>query len=123
MKRILIIAGIGATLLATSGCVIHLGEDIGQTHDSVRAEEMRARHRIAEWPLGTPSSVVLAELGTPAFTDLVDTPSGELRVLRYRTHRTHADGETTRDETTPLLFRDGRLVVSGELALGRELGR
>lgn len=122
MNRLLVTALI-ATALTTSGCVIHLGEDHGNTHDSVRAEETRTRQRIAELPLGTPASTVMAELGTPAFSDLLDSPSGELRVLRYRTHRSHADGETTRDETTPLLFRDGRLVGSGELALSREIGR
>ena len=33
-----------------------------------------------------------------------------------RTHRTHSDGDTTRDETTPLVFEDGKLVGIGERA-------
>jgi hypothetical protein len=34
--------------------------------------------------------------------------------LFYRTQRKHSDGETTRDETTPLVFRDNRLIGWGD---------
>jgi len=30
----------------------------------------------------------------------------EYRVLYYRTQRLHADGDTTKDETTPLIFKN-----------------
>lgn len=38
-------------------------------------------------------------------------------ILRYRTHHRHSDGETTRDETTPLVFVDGTLAAWGEASL------
>ena len=37
----------------------------------------------------------------------------EVRVLFYRTNHKHSDGETTRDETTPLVFRNDQLVGWG----------
>ena len=37
-------------------------------------------------------------------------------VLFFRTHRTHSDGETTKDECTPLVFRDGVLIGFGDKA-------
>jgi len=33
--------------------------------------------------------------------------------LFYRTRRTEADGETSRDETTPLVFKNNELVGWG----------
>ncbi|WP_279513250.1 DUF3192 domain-containing protein [Idiomarina aquatica] len=36
-----------------------------------------------------------------------------------RTHRTHADGMTTRDECTPIVFIDDKLTGTGELALDK----
>jgi hypothetical protein len=41
------------------------------------------------------------------------------QVLYYRTHRTHSDGETTKDETTPLVFKDSALIGWGMDALAR----
>lgn len=36
------------------------------------------------------------------------------RVLFFRTQHRHSDGETSRDETTPLVFRNDTLIGWGD---------
>ena len=55
-------------------------------------------------------------LGTPEFTDVTQGKAGEVRARRYRTRHLHGDGDATRDETTPLLFLDGKLRGVGDAA-------
>jgi len=52
----------------------------------------------------------------PAFTEAFSVDDVDYRVLFYRTQRVAGDGVTRRDETTPLIFADGRLTGWGELA-------
>lgn len=116
---------VAAAALLLSGCVLHIGgDDDGYitSHKSVTSQERQARRAIAEMPLGISPQAVMAELGPPDFSDLLRSGAGTMRVLRYRTHRTHADGDTTRDETTPLVFLDDELIGSGESALRYTLG-
>ena len=119
-----LIGAIAASTLLLGGCVLHIGGDSDHltSHKSVVKQERDARRTIARMPLGTSPETVMAELGPPDFSDLLRSGAGELRVLRYRTHRTHADGDTTRDETTPLVFLDDELIGSGEAAVRYALG-
>ena len=47
----------------------------------------------------------------------------EIEVLFFRTRHRHSDGETTPDETTPLVFVDGELVGWGAAAYEDATGR
>jgi len=119
--KALILPAAALGLLMTSGCVLSIG---GDGHDdnhytSVRAQERNNRDYISTIAMGTPSSAVVTHLGTPDFTDVFTGKDGEYRILRYRTHRAESDGDTSRDETTPLVFLDGRLVGVGEEAVLR----
>jgi len=59
---------------------------------------------------------VLSRLGSPDIT-AAQAQSNELyQVLYYRTHRNTADGITTADECTALLFKNRRLIAIGETA-------
>lgn len=112
-------------LAALSGCYFNisgLGDEHDRSHRSVVAQERAARAFIAALPLGASPQTVIDQLGVPDFSELLGGDGNSLRVLRYRTHRLHADGETTTDETTPLLFHNDRLVGSGEAALRQALG-
>ncbi|PKL94995.1 MAG: hypothetical protein CVV18_07155, partial [Gammaproteobacteria bacterium HGW-Gammaproteobacteria-8] len=53
----------------------------------------------------------------PAFSEAFTIDGVAHRVLFYRTQRVEGDGVTTRDETTPLVFVEGRLAGWGETAL------
>jgi len=124
MQRLVVIAAAAAVALAASGCVIHVGpdEDSGyRSQNSVEKQEVRNRDAIGRMALGTSVAMVMDELGEPDYSDLTTVDGKEVRILRYRTHRAHADGDTTRDETTPLVFVDGKLVGTGEIAAGKAL--
>lgn len=113
---------VAATLLL-SGCVVAIGD--GDEHydngNHVDHRDARNREALASMPLGTSLSEVQQKLGDPDFTEAWESDGKEIRVLRYRTHRMHADGDTTRDETTPLLFRDNALVGIGDHAYAKLL--
>ncbi len=73
---------------------------------------------IATLTLGMAQSEVVTKLGSPDFNEAFTDPKGsQVQILRYRTHRLKGDGLTTEDETTPLLFRDGKLLAWGDTAL------
>lgn len=111
--------------LTLSACVIHVGpDDDGPyvSHASVQRQEARNRAAISRLDLGTTYADARAQVGDPDFTEASVVGGHEIRILRYRTHRTEADGDTTRDETTPLVFRDGKLVGVGERAVAEALG-
>ncbi|OZB03176.1 MAG: hypothetical protein B7X54_10155 [Idiomarina sp. 34-48-12] len=103
------------------GCVIAVNGD-GEnysTSDSVTKQEKRNRTAIASFTNGMTVDAVQNELGTPEFSDLWTVDNVRYRVLYYRTQRVHADGNTTRNECTPIVFADGNLIGTGELALTR----
>jgi hypothetical protein len=119
MHRLLSAATLSCAV-GVSGCVINITDEDGYYgHRSARAEEQHNRDSISQLQLGTTVEHVRAQLGEPAFSEAWLDGNEEVRVLRYRTHRTKSDGDTTVDETTPLVFRAGRLVGIGErLAAG-----
>ncbi|WYI90788.1 DUF3192 domain-containing protein [Shewanella chilikensis] len=53
-------------------------------------------------------------LGRADFSEAIQTHGQSLQVLFYRTQHVKSDGKTTKDECTPLLFKDGRLQAWGE---------
>ncbi|QIZ77047.1 DUF3192 domain-containing protein [Ferrimonas lipolytica] len=78
--------------------------------------------QIAKLTPGISVDEVIAQLGSPNFNEAYTHNDGDMvQILRYRTHRTKGDGQTTTDETTPLLFRNGVLSSWGEAALQRAL--
>jgi len=112
MHRIFMIAVI-ASAAALSGCVINITDEDarGWNHET---RELRNRDYISHLALGTQLEAVRATLGEPDFSEAWLEQGEEVRVLRYRTHRSRADGDTTADETTPLVFKAGKLVGIGE---------
>ena len=118
------LAMVGAVVMLSAGlqgCVIAVNGD-GETYrtsDSVSKQEKRNRTAIASFTNGMTVDAVQSELGTPEFSDLWTVDNVRYRVLYYRTQRVHADGNTTRDECTPIVFADGNLIGTGELALTR----
>lgn len=116
-------AALGVLLLcALGGCVIavdddHMDRGWGAERDDWRQRQERNREAIAELELGRHIDSVVDELGPADFNESFVRDGLTYRVLRYRTHRVHDDGRTTRDETEPLVFVDGELVGWGESAI------
>lgn len=107
----------------SAGCVIHVNADEDGTgsYDTIAKREQHNRDVIAALALGTPAAVVREQLGEPEFTEANRVKGHEVRVLRYRTHRKHSDGDTTQDETTALVFTDGKLSGIGDAAAAQSM--
>ena len=60
---------------------------------------------------------VLARLGSPDITVALQQNHTVYQVLYYRTHRNAADGITTTDECTALLFKQRQLLAIGDAAI------
>lgn len=103
-----------AALLALSGCVVHVKEgDYDSREASWQKAERQNREAIAGLSIGMSQDEVRARLGSPDFSEAFSFDGREHVVLFYRTQRVHADGMTTREETTPVVFAQGRLLGWG----------
>lgn len=70
--------------------------------------------QIGRFDLGLLKDDVIRLLGSPDISEAKATADGEeVLVLFYRTHHVKSDGITTRDECTPLLFKNGSLIAWG----------
>ena len=111
--------------LCLTGCVIVAGDgEDGWSDDhnasGWRDEQNINRKNITKLTLGLEYPMVLTQMGNPDFTEAFTTEGGlAYQVLYYRTHREHGDGETTKDETTPLVFENNKLIGWGNDALQR----
>lgn len=124
MKNIKALAAgaiIFTSVLTLQGCLIVAdghNDDDWSSSDYRQLEKENRRHIAALTEAASPGSV-RATMGTPDFADRMTIDGVRYDVLYYRTHRVEGDGNTTRDECTPLVFVDGQLVGTGQLALNR----
>ena len=102
--------------MALSGCVVSVGGDDGHYGYDLGDREYENRKKIARLQLNTPFADVQSRLGVADFNEVYQKEGENVQVLYYRTNRKHKDGITTKDECTPLIFRDGLLVSWGEMA-------
>ncbi len=109
-----------ALLGALSGCIIVAdGDDWDDDYrdDNWRETQKYNREAIADLRLGSSIDEIRNQLGSPEMSEAVNTDGREFVILRYRTQHRHSDGDTTRDETTPLVFENDRLVGWGDVAI------
>ena len=113
MKRIVSTLTAIAATLALSGCVIVNGEPGWVGSSDWEREQERNSKAIANLDIGMERSEVVRKLGTPSFSEAFTRDDDEYRVLFFRTQHRHSDGDTTRDETTPLVFKNDTLIGWG----------
>lgn len=70
--------------------------------------------QITKLRLGSTREEVLALLGSPDITEAKIDNGTTIQVMFYRTQHVRADGLTTQDECTPLLFENEKLIAWGE---------
>ncbi|NBB92652.1 MAG: DUF3192 domain-containing protein [Gammaproteobacteria bacterium] len=126
MHKTLPAVALALALPVLSGCVVAVGDVKADREADWQEMERQNRDAISQLEPGMAIENVRSRLATPEFSESMEFDDGDYRVLFYRTQRREADGMTTRDETTPLIFRDGSLVEWGEAAwtelTGRPLG-
>ncbi|XOV79148.1 MAG: DUF3192 domain-containing protein [Aestuariibacter sp.] len=65
---------------------------------------------------GVSHESILELLGSPDISEAKTTNGDILQVMYYRTQHKKADGITSQDECTPLLFKNKKLVAMGKAA-------
>ncbi|MAD54308.1 MULTISPECIES: DUF3192 domain-containing protein [unclassified Idiomarina] len=111
----------GMMTLSLSGCIVvsepSWDKDDPQ-YDQIH-DERGNRQAIAKLNLNADFESVRNDLGTPDFSERWIEDNNEYQVLFYRTQRVHADGMTTKDECTPIVFKNGSLIGTGQMALDK----
>ena len=112
MKYLLNLSIAALLLTALTGCI-----SINGSHnwdgDNWETNQEKNRKAISELAVGTERSAVLLRLATPSFSEAFVKDGEEYTVLFYRTHHSNSDGETTKVETTPLIFKNDKLIGWG----------
>eukprot|EP01026_Neomeris_dumetosa_P023241 TRINITY_DN198664_c0_g1_i1.p1 TRINITY_DN198664_c0_g1~~TRINITY_DN198664_c0_g1_i1.p1 ORF type:complete len:125 (-),score=16.92 TRINITY_DN198664_c0_g1_i1:2-376(-) len=70
--------------------------------------------QIAKLELGVGRQEILALLGSPDISEAKKYGNKRVQVMFYRTQHKKADGITTQDECTPLLFENDELIAWGD---------
>lgn len=85
------------------------------TPDEMHWEDRQAfnNSKLADLSIGLNISDIKLLMGKADFSEAKITGDDALQVLFYRTHHAKSDGETTRDECTPLLFKNQKLIAWG----------
>lgn len=112
MKSLVHLCLVALLSLTATGCVYINGASVGQ--DDWREVQQGNREMISQLEMGSQRSVVVQKLGTPSDSEAFNHDGEAVSVLFYRTHRKHSDGETTRNETTPLIFKNDVLIGWGD---------
>ncbi len=99
-----------------NGCVIVAGDRDWDSEDWKERQGLNREH-ISELTLSMNRIDVIEKMGVPNFSEALIKGGQEYRVLYYRTQRTKSDGETSKDETTPLVFKNDKLIGWGAEAL------
>lgn len=111
------ILGCGLTLyLALVLGVLTLFPDKPEDMDW-RDREAYNKVQVGKLNIGATRDEVLALMGSPDITEAKQSSSGIIQIMFFRTQHVKADGLTTKDECTPLLFEDNKLVAMGESAV------
>lgn len=93
--------------------VIQFYPDTPENMDWQDREEYN-KVQITKLRLGSTREEVLALLGSPDITEAKMQDGTSIQVMFYRTQHVRADGLTTQDECTPLLFENDQLIAWGE---------
>lgn len=107
-----------AVISSLSGCVIAVGHDGDNDDDgnNWRKTQQFNQNYVSGLKTGTDITAVRQSLGTPAFSESFNKQGEIVEVLFYRTHHSHSDGMTSKDECTALIFKRGVLVGWGDKA-------
>jgi len=106
-----------AVMVGLSGCVVAVGNDRSDDNwDNTKKTQLHNQNFINQLQTGVTLASVRNSLGNPDFSENFQKNGETTEVLFYRTHRTHGDGMTTKDECTALIFKQGLLVGWGDKA-------
>lgn len=102
---------------AVSACTINVGNDSGKNSDTQwKHTQQYNLSYVNSLQQGISLDDVKTALGTPDFSESFNRDNNEIIVLFYRTHHVKSDGKTTKNECTPLIFKQNKLAGWGDKA-------
>ncbi|GGW51538.1 DUF3192 domain-containing protein [Alishewanella tabrizica] len=117
------IVGVAGYCLATAAVLFFYPDNPAQMNWQDReAFNAKIIHRLQasdSTPHRIKQEALIARLGSPDITEAYQHNNQVYQLLYYRTHRKAADGITTADECTALLFIDRQLSAIGDSAIAR----
>ena len=115
-KKVVKRIGIGVGLYAAFVmAVIMLYPDTPQDMNW-KDREAYNKVQISKLELGLQKKQIIVLLGSPDITEAKRNDNNVLQVMFYRTQHRQADGITTEDECTALLFENNELIARGDNA-------
>lgn len=113
----LVVATLFGLSLGFSGCVISVDGDGGYGHQSDwrNAEQINRKH-ISRLQQDISYDDILNRMGIADFNEFYAKGDDTYQVLYYRTQHIDGDGVTTKNECTPLVFKNSVLLGWGETA-------
>lgn len=106
-------------ILLTLAALYWYQDDVDQMHWADREvfnDKIIRQYRLEQQ---LSQQAVLDRLGSPDITAAMQHQQHVYQLLYYRTHRNTADGITTTDECTALLFKNRTLVAIGDNAVNQ----
>lgn len=114
------VAVFGIASLGLSGCVVNVGEgDSGWHSEKWESVQEENRAHLAKLDLGMSKDQIELLMGNADFSEAYIQGDKEVHVLFYRTQRVKGDGKTTKDECTPVVISNNKLVGWGETAYSK----
>lgn len=111
----LVVATLFGLSLGLSGCVISVDGDGEYSHHSDwRNVEQTNRKHISRLQQDMSYDDILNRMGIADFNEFYIKGEDTYQVLYYRTQHIDGDGVTTKDECTPLVFKNSALLGWGE---------
>jgi hypothetical protein len=111
----LVVATLFGLSLGLSGCVISVDGDGEYSHhpDWRNAEQTNRKH-ISRLQQDISYNVILNRMGIADFNEFYVKGDDTYQVLYYRTQRIDGDEVATKDECTPLVFKNSALLGWGK---------
>lgn len=112
-KTSVIIGSIFAAYVAFVAVVVLVYEP---TPDEMDWEDRQVYNsqKMTDLSLGQDITEVKSLLGKADFSEAKAVQETQLQVLFYRTHHEKSDGITTKEECTPLIFKNNKLMAWGD---------
>ncbi len=106
-----------ALALSLSGCVVAVGgKHEFDDNSNWKKTQRHNQQQINQLTLDMSAEDIRTLLGAPDFTESFTKDGDTVQVLFYRTHHHKSDGKTTKEECTPLIFKQNRLTGWGDKA-------
>lgn len=108
---------VSCVLVLLSGCVVAIGDKTHTAADSGwQRQQASQRQAISQLALGVSSEQVRQQLGQPDFTELFTQGEQQVLVLFYRTQQQKSTDKISKEQCTPLIFKDNQLTGWGDKA-------